>query len=54
MGFSVFCMQVNISKQKNEEYKEEVLERFFVLSDNHGNSVPKARAVMVDMEPKVN
>ena len=41
---------MNVSAQKNEEYREEVMERFFTVSDH---SLPKARAVMVDMEPKV-
>ena len=39
-----------MSAQKNEDYKEEVMERFFDLPSK---GLPKARAVMVDMEPKV-
>lgn len=44
--------QTLVSPFKNEEYKEEVLNRFFTY-DTTSSELPKARAVMVDMEPKV-
>jgi len=44
--------QTNLTQQGNADYVEEVMDRFFHISDNPGR-LPEARAVMVDMEPKV-
>ena len=43
---------MNVPASKNTEYVDEVLERFFVCPAKDG-ALPEARAVMVDMEPKV-
>ena len=48
----VFLCQVNLTTQVNNDYIDEVKQRFFNCPDKPG-SVPEARAVMVDMEPKV-
>lgn len=42
-----------MAPDKNQDYKEEVLARFFYRGES-GEGPPTARAVMVDMEPKVN
>ncbi|XP_033747640.1 LOW QUALITY PROTEIN: tubulin delta chain-like [Pecten maximus] len=44
--------QTQVPPDKNQTYKEEVLSRFF-YKDHIKEGVPEARAVMVDMEPKV-
>lgn len=43
--------QVNVSARENNDYIEDVQQRFFTCKDKPG-SVPEAKAVMVDMEPK--
>lgn len=43
--------QVNVPPSANAEYISQVLDRFFVTPEKEG-SLPEARAVMVDMEPK--
>uniref|UniRef100_A0A673VRU0 Tubulin delta chain n=1 Tax=Suricata suricatta TaxID=37032 RepID=A0A673VRU0_SURSU len=58
IGFEVFdalyndshCPQGLCSKRENEVYQESCKERFFSEEEN---GVPVARAVLVDMEPKV-
>ena len=42
-----------MAPDKNQDYKEEVLSHFFYRGES-GEGPPTARAVMVDMEPKVN
>lgn len=45
-------LTTQVAPDKNEDYKNEVLSRFFYRGES-GEEMPKARAVMVDMEPKV-
>jgi hypothetical protein len=42
-----------VTSQINKDYIEDVKQRFFNCPDKPG-SLPEARAVMVDMEPKVS
>ena len=44
---------MNVSQKQNSDYTQDVLDKFFTLSGKVG-SVPEAKAVMVDMEPKVS
>lgn len=46
-------IQTMIPPNKNQDYIDEVLSTFFYQDGRSENQLPKARAVMVDMEPKV-
>jgi tubulin delta len=46
--------QTNLTAAKNQDYIDQVLDRYFVWDpQGEPGQLPKARAVMVDMEPKV-
>ena len=54
--FSKFAFIFKVPPDKNSDYIEQSLSRFFCVDDSDSRSptLPKARAVMVDMEPKVS